>query len=219
LTYGTDRLPFVAPGTGVLRLARAAFFAVSAVGLASAAHVVSGDGVPAAIALCSVPVVMIVVNLLAATRRGPVGLFIGMGLTQIVLHVAFMVTPTAPVCGPSPAMPEMGMAGGHGHVAVVCESVTGHGAGAAGLWPSVPMALAHVLATGLLVLLLARGEAAVWALAAGLRFRFRLPGPAVLLPAVRRLPVATATARPRRARVHLRTVRRRGPPVLAGAVL
>ena len=208
----------MAPGTGLLRLARAGFFAFSAVGLASAAHLASDGGVPTAIALCSIPVVMIIVHLLAAGRRGPVGLFIGMGLTQIVLHFAFMATSLAPACGPSAAMSEMGMTGDHGHFAVVCEPVTGHGSVAVGLWPSAPMALAHTLATVLLVLLLARGEAAVWALAASLRFRLLRPGSAVLLPAVRRLPVVTTRARPGPQTVHLRTVRRRGPPLLTGAV-
>ena len=209
----------MAPETGLLRLTRAAFFAVSAVGLASAAHLAAGDDVPASIALFSVPVVMIIVNVLAASRRGPGGLFVGMGLTQIVLHVAFMMTSIAPACGPASAMSGMAMTGEHGHFAVVCEPVTGHGTTVAGLWPSAPMALAHLLATLLLVLLLARGEKAVWALAASLRFRFLRPAPAVLLPAVRRLPVVTTTAHRGSQTVHLHTVRRRGPPALAGAVL
>ncbi len=206
------------PGTGLLRLTRAAFFAVSAVGLASAAHVAAGDDVPALMALLSIPAMMIIVNRLAAGRRGPIGLFLGMGLTQIVLHLAFMVTSIAPACAPSSAMTELAMAK-HGHVAMACEPISGHGGAAAQLWPSASMALAHTLATVLLVLLLARGEAAVWALAACLRFRFVLPGTAVQLPNVRHVPVAAAVARRSPTPVHRRTVRRRGPPVLVGAVL
>jgi len=218
LTYGAVRLRIVVPGTGLLRLTRAAFFAVSAVGLASAAHLATGEGVAPAVALFSVPAVMIVVNLLAAGRRGPVGLLLGMGLTQIVLHLTFMVTSIAPSCVPSSSMNVMAMGAEHGHFAVVCERVGGHGSAAGGLWPSPAMALSHALATLLLVLLLARGEAAVWALAACLRFRFLLPGTVVLLPAVRPLPVVAAAARRVPRTVHLRTVRRRGPPMLVGAV-
>ncbi len=72
----------MAPGTGLLRLTRTAFFAVSAVGLASAAHLAADDDVSAVTAVLAVPAVMIVVNLLAAGRRGPLGLFLGMGLTR-----------------------------------------------------------------------------------------------------------------------------------------
>jgi hypothetical protein len=42
-----------------------------------------------------------------------------------------------------------------------------------GMSLSAGMLLAHVVATGLLVLVLARGEAALWALADWLRFRVR----------------------------------------------
>jgi hypothetical protein len=210
----------VAPGTGLLRLTRAAFFAVSAVGLASAAHLATGEVVPTAIALGSVPIVMIVVHLLAAGRRGPVGLLLGMGLTQIALHIGFMLTSIAPVCLPSSAMSGMAMSGDHRHFAVVCEPVSGHGGTAAGFWPSPSMALAHALATLVLVLLLARGEAAVWALAASLRFRFLLPSPADL-PRTRpmRMSVLVAAVRRGPQAVHLRTVRRRGPPPMVPAVL
>jgi hypothetical protein len=202
----------VTPGTGLLRLTRAAFFAVSAVGLASAAHLAEGDDVPVGMALLSVPVVLIMINRLAAGRRGPIGLFLGMGLTQVVLHLAFMVTSVASTCAPTSAM------AAHGHLRSVCEPVGGHGDAVVQLWPSASMAAAHTLATVLLVLLLARGEAAVWALAACLRFRFVATAPVVHLPDVRQLPVASAIARRVPRIVHLRTLQRRGPPVLVGVV-
>jgi len=203
----------------LLRLARAAFFAVSAVGLASAAHLAIGEVVPTAVAVGSVPIVMIVVHLLAAGRRGPVGLLVGMGLTQIALHIGFMLTSIAPACLPSSAMSGMAMSGNHRHSVVVCEPVGGHGGTVAGLWPSPSMALAHALATLVLVLLLARGEAAVWALAAALRFRFLRPGPAVLLPRTRPMPVPGTAVRRGPQTVHLRSVRRRGPPLTVPVVL
>lgn len=218
MTYRVVTLWSVTPGTGLLRLARAAFFAVIAVGLASAAHLAAAEDVPVSAALFAVPAVMIVVNRLAAGRRGPLGLLVGMGLTQVVLHLAFMLTSIAPACAPSTTMTGMAMASETGRFAVTCAPVSGHGAAAVQLWPSLPMALAHALATVLLVLLLARGEAAVWALAASLRFRFRLLGVMVQLPAVRSLPVAADAARRVTWPVHLRTHRRRGPPALAPAV-
>jgi hypothetical protein len=80
------------------------------------------------------------------------------------------------------------------------------------------MLLAHLLAALLVALLLARGEAAVWALASSLRFRFVLPGPIGQLPVVRQSPVPVAVVRRVPKPVHLRTLRRRGPPVPASAV-
>jgi hypothetical protein len=80
------------------------------------------------------------------------------------------------------------------------------------------MLLAHLLAALLLALLLARGEAAVWALASSLRFHFVLPGPVGQLPVVRQSPVPVAVVRRVPKPVHLRTLRRRGPPVPASAV-
>ena len=208
------------PGTGLLRLTRTAFFAVSAVGLASAAHLAARGHLPGSTAWCAVPVVMLVINRLAARRRGPIGLFFAMAATQTVLHLAFMVASTAAACTPSSAMSGMAMTTvtRHAHLAVTCSPAGGHGGASGQFWPSGPMLLAHLLATVLLVLLLAWGEAAAWALAACLRFRFVLPGTVAQLPDVRQLPVADAVARRVPKPVHLRTYRRRGPPVPASAV-
>ncbi|HST80738.1 MAG TPA: hypothetical protein VLL08_03230 [Kineosporiaceae bacterium] len=204
------------PGTGLLRLTRTAFFAVSAVGLASAAHLATRGHLPGSTALLAVPAVMLVINRLAAGRRGPIGLFLGMAATQAVLHLAFMVTSTAATCSPSVAMNDMAMTG-HRHLAVECAS-SGYGGADSQFWPSVSMLLAHLLAALLLALVLARGEAAVWALASGLRFRFVLPGSVVQQPVVRQLPVTAAVVRRVPKPVHRQTLRRRGPPVLASAV-
>src|SRR5687767_2698985 len=91
----------VAPGEGALRLTRAAGFAVSAVGLAGAAHLADGDEVPLSAALLAVPLVMLVVHLLAGRRAGPLGLFLGMGLTQVALHLGFMAASITPTCVPA----------------------------------------------------------------------------------------------------------------------
>ena len=201
------------PGEGALRLTRTAVFAVSAVALASAAHLAADGDVPRLPALLAVPLVMLVVHLLAAGRRGPMSLFLGMGLTQVGLHLAFMAASLAATCtapaiaSPSP-MAGMAMPGPHAHV-TVCEA--GH---SAGLLPSASMIVAHLLATMLVVAVLSRGEVAVWALAAALRFRFAVPRVTLRLPALRRLPVSTRARRHPHPAVHLRSVQRRGPPAL-----
>jgi hypothetical protein len=216
----------VAPERGALRLTRSAFFALAAVGLACSAHLAGGgEAVSAPVALLSVPAVMIVINVLAGRQRGPGILLFAMALTQCGLHLAFMaasITGSCQAMGAHPMPPMAGMPAGSGpsaQLAMQCGPAMAHGGAAGGLWPSTPMLLAHALAGVLLVLLLAHGEKAVWALAACLRFRFVLPDrPALLLPAVRRLPVAAyAAVRPGH-EVHLRTLRRRGPPGLLLAV-
>jgi hypothetical protein len=208
----------VAPERGALRLTRAALFALSAVGLACAAHLFGGgDGVSPTAALLACPAVMIVVNLLAARQRGPGVLLVVMGLTQLVLHLAFMAASSAQTCTiagdghPMAAMPAS--SAGPARFAVQCgPPMTHHGANGQ-LWPSGPMLLAHLLATVMLVLVLARGEQAVWALASCLSFRLIRSGPAVRLPVASRLPVPPAPlVRPRPA-IPRRGVRRRGPPV------
>jgi hypothetical protein len=216
----------VAPERGALRLTRSAFFALAAVGLACAAHLAGGgERVSTLVALLSVPAVMIVINVLAGRQRGPGSLLFAMALTQCGLHLAFMAASITRSCQamgahPMPSMTRMPAGSSRSaQLAIQCGPAMTHGGAAGGLWPSTPMLLAHALAGLLLVLLLAHGEKAVWALAACLRFRFVLTGrSAVLLPAVRRLPVAArAAVRPEPA-VHRRTLRRRGPPGLLLAV-
>jgi hypothetical protein len=207
----------VAPERGALRLTRSALFALAAVGLACAAHLAGGgEGVSAPVALLSVPAVMIVINVLAGRRRGPGSLLFAMALTQCGLHLAFMAASITQSCQATGAHPMPAMArmpAGPAPLAMQCGPAMTHGGAVGGLWPSAPMLLAHALAGVLLVLLLAHGEKAVWALAACLRFRFVLPGrPVVLLPSVRRFPVAANAAVRPGSEVHLHTHRRRGPP-------
>ena len=215
------KLRAVAPGRGALRLTRSALFALAAVGLAAAAHLSGGETVSPLAGLLSVPAVMIVVNLLAARERGRASLLLAMGVTQVGLHLAFMAASITRSCQATgghlmPAMP----AGSRPatQLTMQCGPVMTHGGATSGLWPSTPMLIAHALAGVLLVLVLAHGEKAVWALAACLRFRLVLPGPAVPLPALRPLPVLGAAAVRPRSAIHRRSVRRRGPPMPAHAV-
>ena len=202
----------MAPGRGALRLTRVALFALGAVGLASAAHLAGGESLSLPVAVLAVPAVMIVVNLLAARRRDRISLLIAMSLTQLGLHLAFMATSIAAACRLEGGSAMAGMPMEAGHRAVHCEPSMAHGATHAWLWPSTSMLLAHALATVLLVLILAHGEAAVWALAACLAFRLPRPGVAVPVPVLRRVPVPVETAFRPRSSVARRSVRRRGPP-------
>jgi hypothetical protein len=210
----------VAPGRGAIRLTRVALFALGAVGLAVGAHLAGGEAVSPAVALASVPAVMIVVNLLAARRRGRISLLLAMGLTQLGLHLTFMITSATAGCHAASGQVGHVMAGARGgaRFTMSCDPSMMPAGAAHRMWPTPTMALAHVLATVLMVLLLGYGESAIWALAACLRFRIALPGVIVRLPVDRRLPVLGRAALYPRSTVRRDAVRRRGPPVLARAV-
>ena len=216
------RLPFVSPGRGALRLTRVALFALGAVGLASSAHLAGGEQMSPLVALLAVPAVMVAVNLMASGRRGRLSLLVAMGLSQVALHLAFMATSVTQTCHlvPGAGMARMPMRSGQAAALPLlhCDSSMAHDSVASWFLPSPAMLGAHVIAMVLLVLLLAHGERAVWALASSLRFHFLLPGRVLVLQPVRRLSVPVATAFRPRSAVHRRSVRRRGPPRLARAV-
>ncbi|GLY30058.1 hypothetical protein [Kineosporia sp. NBRC 101731] len=200
------------PARGAIRLARSAMFSLTAVSLAVAAHAAGGERVSLPVAVLCVPAVMLVVNLLAARRRGAVSLVLGLGVTQIVLHVALMAAIMSDGCR---------MAGRH-----LSSHVTGYGAAslttcdsamaghqASDMFAMSPrMFTAHTVAVLLLALLLARGEAVVWALTGNLSHRLALPRVVTPPPAVRPLPVLLREALLPLADVPRRSVRRRGPP-------
>jgi hypothetical protein len=204
------------PARGAIRLTRSAMFSLSAVGLAVAAHAAGNERVSLPVALACVPAVMLVVNLLAGRRRGPVALLLAMGSTQIVLHVALMAAVMSDGCRMVGEHLTTGVS--HASIAVdTCDpAMAGHPASDMFVM-SVRMFTAHAIAAALLALLLARGEAAIWALVGNLGFRLRLPRVAPLPPAISLLPVVAPEALLPRADVPRRAVRRRGPPVLAAA--
>lgn len=212
------------PGSGALRLTRGVLFALAAVGLASAAHLAGGETPSPVVALGAVLVVAALADRLAGRRRGPLALFAGLDLTQLGLHLTFMAAAAGTACTASPgsstsgasmaSMAAMGMDDGHDHLAMRCSGeVARHAAG----WPTPGMLALHLLAAALTAALLARGEAALWALAAGLAIVLTAPGPALRLLAVRRLPVRPSSSRRPLPAVHRRTQRRRGPPLLLAA--
>ncbi|GAA3595315.1 hypothetical protein GCM10022223_08070 [Kineosporia mesophila] len=202
------------PARGAIRLTRSAMFSLTAVSLAVAAHAAGGERVSLPVAVLCVPAVMLVVNLLAARRRGAVSLMLGLGVTQVVLHAALMAAIMSDGCR---------MAGRH---LSSTHAVTGYGAasvttcdpGMAGhqasdMFSMSPrMFAAHAVAVLLLALLLARGEAMVWALTGNLSHRLALPRVVTPPPAMRPLPVLVREALLPLADVPRRGVRRRGPP-------
>lgn len=200
----------MSPARGAIRLARTAVFALSAVGLASAAHVAGGEPASAHVVMGAIPAVLLVVNLFVTGRRGSGSLFVAMSGVQVVLHAAFMAVSMADACHldgqhtgfrhSARASCEPGVAGGHAHQASDLFMMP------------APMLAAHALAVLLLALLLARGEAAVWALVEWLAFRLPRATRAVQLFPVGRLPVLAGAAWLPVAEVLRNDIRRRGPP-------
>jgi hypothetical protein len=206
-----------------------AFFALGAVGLASAAHKAGGEDLSPVAVMLAVPTVMVVINMLASARRGRLSLLLAMGLTQIALHVVFMAASISAMCprisgrlmgGEMSAglmgVPAMPMA--HTHSMLSCSASMTNGVTGGWPWPSMIMLLGHLLAMVVLVLVLAGGESAVWALAGWLGFRILRTSGVVRLPAAGRLPAPIETAFRPRSTVPRRSVRRRGPPRPALAV-
>jgi hypothetical protein len=132
-------------------LARAASFGVATLALAAGAHVAGGGGLPSMtiLAILAVPVSMAAMAL-TARRCEPVLLLGSMAGAQVVLHETLMaLTAQLPVDMTGQMSPASAMAG--------------HAMAQVGGW-SVTMTAAHVVATAVTALLLARGEQALWQL-------------------------------------------------------
>ncbi|MGY4544025.1 hypothetical protein ACVWY0_003968 [Arthrobacter sp. UYNi723] len=193
-----ERAPF--------RLLRTAAVAVSVLSMAAAAHVFGGGRLPpvSVLAACAALVVLGVVLLTRWKLRTPV-LFGVLAAGQVLLHAAFsFLSETAPLDAASAL---------HRHFAVTDAAPVHAGGGAHTHLPwdlEPPMLTAHIIATLVTAAVLAKGEAALWALEAWLR-----PFPGVTVAPV--LPVAVVPAplprrTPVRRRPVLRAHRRRGPP-------
>lgn len=163
---------------------RAAMIATAMVTLAACAHVLAGGQLPAAGILFAI-VALAGLASTAATRLKlgfpAVGAFLGAG--QLVLHEAFTAFGGS-VPGPA------GIAGPHHAAPAIPASALGHLQSHA---PDSPLAVlmiaGHALATLACALLLARGEDALWALAAWLRPLVQLPTP--VRPEAGAVPAAT----------------------------
>jgi hypothetical protein len=196
-----------------LRFGRSAVVAAAVLCLAAAAHSAAGGTLPPpAVVLALAALTWLPVMILAGRRLAPVTILAVLAGGQLALHHAFELFGTVR-CLPSGVSEHVGHAGHAGHAAVALDCAAAPHAG-----DSPGMLAAHLLATALTALMLARGEAALWALAAWLR-------PLVQLPAVSAAPVRTSLPLADQGPVPLHTaylitlVPLRGPPVPVNAPL
>jgi hypothetical protein len=202
--------------SGPARALRAVALGAVALALAVGAHVGAGGRMPPLLALLTSVVVLGCLSAVATGRRiGRPPLVVGLGATQLGLHLWFSAT----------SLPGCGMAGtpltGHVH-AIASDCLTGVGAAPAGAdamsmatattLASVLMLAAHALAVLVTGLLLAHGEDLLWRLAAELRHALpRFAGAST--PVARRSGAPVVTLASPRGRSAVGRVLRRGPPV------
>ena len=189
-------------------LLRASSVAAVILTLASGAHLAGGGQLPTpAILLAVLALTTLGSTTATRLRLGFPALAALLGGGQLALHEMFTAFGSPGAAAPGAASPHTAHLAG----ADVLAPAAGH------LHPtdtaSGPLMLAaHTLATLACALLLARGEAALWALAAWLRPLAALPCAAVIdavPPASVSFPTAAAPPRPWR---NLRQDSRRGPP-------
>ncbi len=188
---------------------RAASLSTGVLTLAAGAHVAGGGDLPSPGILLAV----LALTVLAATtatrlRLNFPAMLTVLGAGQFILHEAFTAfsssgtAVSATASGPHDAH----LAGAAAPVIAASGHI--HDSGSAGIL----MLLTHSLATAACALLLAKGEAALWALAAWLRPLVRLPeavSPDAGTPPAVPGPPAVLPLRPWR---NLRQHSRRGPP-------
>ncbi|AXJ09866.1 hypothetical protein [Arthrobacter sp. PM3] len=186
---------------------RAALFATTAVTLAACAHVVSGGQLPGS----GILVAILALTGLACTaatrlRLGFPAATALLGAGQVVLHEAFTafggIVPGAPAGGPHL----------HGTAALPGGTLVHLPAHELESPVALLMLAGHALATLACALLLAKGEDALWALAAWLRPLIQLPTPVTPDAGAATKPVcwpADSAPLPWR---NLRPDSRRGPP-------
>lgn len=190
-------------------LLRATAVATVILALAAGAHLAAGGELPA-------PAIMLAVLSLTALgsttatrlRLGFPALAALLGGGQVALHEVFTAfSSSGTAAGSGPAASHVSHVAGPGFLTPAADHLAGAAATAGPL-----MLAAHVLATLGSALLLAKGEAALWALAAWLRPLVALPQPVACddgAPPLAAFPPAAAPLRPWR---NLRQDSRRGPP-------
>ena len=191
------------------RFPRAAAFTAAMFALAAGAHVLAGGSLPQpAIVAGLVALMLAPVMILSKIRFNAPGMIGLLSAGQLVLHEAFSALSASTGFTP--------VDGGHLHsgaqahplaVAVMPE----HAAA-----PSALMLVLHAAATLATAIVLARGEAAVWALAAWLLPLVRILT-ALVSPDWPHLPAAPAIVVPSRWR-NLRLPDLRGPPAFHAAL-
>lgn len=188
---------------------RAACVGTGILTLAAGAHAAGGGDLPApGILLAVLALTALACTAATRLRLNFPAMTVLLGAGQFVLHEVFTASSAAGLAG-DPAVPDL-----H-HVSSAASPIIGTAAGHLHQ-PDSPagtlMLLAHALATVTCALLMAKGEAALWALAGWLRPLVRLPeavrpdaGPRPAVPG--RPPVP-----PFRRWRNLRQHSRRGPP-------
>lgn len=222
-----------------LRALRAALFAAVCVTLAAVGHSsMSAHAIPERSLLLAFAVTAALAWTAAGHRRGPLAIATGLTAVQGALHLIFgagehgSMSEAMGLMGPMDGMDgmgEMGAADAMGsmdsmgamdHMGSMAHTMTMGGAGASGPGSGLGMLAAHLIAALACGLWLARGEAALFALARAvaataftpLRLALAVVRALAPVPPVLR-PVRTApyTRRPRGV-VLARSVSRRGPP-------
>lgn len=190
-----------------LRLPRAAAITVAMLSLSAGAHLLAGGTLPAPLIMAGLTVLTLLPVMLISRARiaGPV-MAVMLGLSQLVLHEAFVRFSAASAFSPAPV--------GHVHdLAALAQVPAVLAGGASAADPGTLMLVLHAVATALTALMLAKGEAALWALSAWLRPLVRLLV-AALVPASPTLEPFFIAFLPRRWR-SLRLPALRGPPAAA----
>ena len=156
---------------------RSAVFAASSVTLAAVAHILGGGASPRACVVLAATGLLVLLGLAAGREERSGWQIAALVLsTQLVLHVAFMLTAPATatgtgllgrvlIChsGPRPVDPALTDA-----VRRSIGQVAAAGAGQAGSHSTagmLPMLMTHLLAAGFMAFWLRRGERAIWAAA------------------------------------------------------
>ena len=191
----------------LFRLCRAGVVAGATVFLAAGAHLAGGGSLPDPLIVAAILALVLVPAMALSGRKISAASMFGMlGFGQFALHAAFDALSVSALSVSAPAS-QIAPAASHVHVlgALSTAAPAGHVHG-----ESVPMLLTHCIATALVALVLARGEAALWALLAWLRPLVRLLTaiafhPVPQLPSFTEEPLAPAWR-------SLRLPARRGPP-------
>ncbi|MHC6594261.1 hypothetical protein [Arthrobacter sp. C152] len=194
--------------TAPFRFPRAAAFTTAMIALAAGAHIIAGGSLPQPAVLAGITALVLApVMILAKFKLTTPVTAVLLVASQLVLHQAFNALSLSTGPGSAPA----GHLHGSGLAHLPVESLAPEHAAT----PGTLMLILHAAATVATAVVLARGEAAVWALAAWLRPLVRILT-AVLIPDWPLLPAPAAVVVPSRWR-NLRLPARRGPPVVRAA--
>ncbi len=181
-------------------------------GFAAGGHLAGGGSLPAPAILTALCALTVLPVAILTRARMSLLVFAGLlGTGQLCLHWAFCA-----LSGASSAAPlQPGHAGGHVPLVQAPDTISAAASthAAASDWQ---MLAAHTVATLGTALVLARGEQALWALAAWLRPLVQLPAPTAVQPLRVPAPCSAPDVRPR-ALPGLRLPSRRGPPAPVSA--